>query len=93
MLIVAEEVVLTEILKPIPPPWFFGKISKHFDVHFNSSPEFKAYIYKLSKPIVMSFKNLRWIVKMHSHTDSDTVTYRQTDGHKEEKKSVKPTLL
>ena len=24
------------------PPWFFGKIPKHFDVHFNSSPEFKA---------------------------------------------------
>ena len=22
--------------------WFFGKIRKHFDMHFNSSPEFKA---------------------------------------------------
>ena len=37
------------------PPDFFGKIPKHLDVHFNSSPEFKAYIYKLSKSIVMSF--------------------------------------
>ena len=45
---------LTQILKPIPPSWFLGKIPKHFYVRFNSSPEFKAYIYKLSKSIVMS---------------------------------------
>ena len=46
MLIVAKEAVLTQILKPIPPPLiFFGNIPKHLDVHFNSSPEFKAYIH------------------------------------------------
>ena len=44
-----------------PKPWNlylppdFGKIPKHFDVHCNSSSEFKPYIYKLSKSIVMSF--------------------------------------
>ena len=37
MLTVAEEAALTQILKPIPPLWFFGKIPEHFDVHFNSS--------------------------------------------------------
>ena len=31
------------------------RFNKRFDVHFNSSPVFKAYIYKLIKSIVMSF--------------------------------------
>ena len=48
-------ILLTQILKPVPPSWSFEKIPKHFDVHFNSSPEFKTYIYKLSKSIAMSF--------------------------------------
>ena len=33
MFIVTEEAALTQILKPIRPRWFFGKIPKHFDVH------------------------------------------------------------
>ena len=47
--------LLTQFLKSMSPSWFFGKIPKHFDMHFNCSPEFKAYIYKLSKSMVMSF--------------------------------------
>ena len=38
-------ILLTKILNPILPSWLFGKIPKHFDVHFNSSLEFKTYIY------------------------------------------------
>ena len=47
--------LLTQFLKSMSPSWFFGKIPKHFDMHFNCSPEFQAYIYKLSKSMVMSF--------------------------------------
>ena len=48
-------ILLTQILKPMPPFWLFGKIPEHFNVHFNRICELKPYIYKLSKSIVMGF--------------------------------------